>query len=557
MPTPPSSPAARRRTAPPCACLMALLAAVACTTHTLAEPRADMTVMLQMADGVRLATDVYLPRDGEAWPVRLVRTPYGRVRYNREYGRHTDHGYAVVLQDVRGRFDSEGKGFAFLDCGWTRHRDGVETIAWIRDQPWCNGRISTEGASAMGITQYLVAAADPPTELVAQSISVAAPSLYHHAAYFGGAHRVALTVGWLSGGRWHPDNLWLTALHPFYDDHYRGLDAVARAERVHLPAIHYGGWFDVFQQGTLDGFTSRQHHGGPGAAGTQKLIIGPWGHGESRDRRIGELQFPPNALEWQGRGNAWFDHYLKGVDNGVDRLPAVQYYTMGAIGERGAPGNVWRTADDWPVPSTPTPFYLHADGTLSPDPPGDGEGGRAYTYDPRDPAPTRGGCVLTLPAGPYDQREIEARPDVITFTTPPLDEPLEVTGRLTAVLVITSDRVDTDFAVRLTDVYPDGRSMLIADGLARCRYRRGLDRLAPLEPGTPTEIEVDLWSTSIIFNQGHRIRVSITSSNYPRFDVNPNTGWPAWPMGPMLTARNEILCDRTHASHIVLPVIAE
>jgi len=169
--------------------------------------------------------------------------------------------------------------------------------------------------------------------------------------------------------------------------------------------------------------------------------------------------------------------------------------------------------------------------------------------------PTRGGCLLVLTAGSFDQQDLEQRPDVITFTTGPLTEPIEVTGRLTARLVITSDRVDTDFAVKLTDVYPDGRSMNVADGLARCRSRKGFDHLAVLTPGEPTPIEVDLWSTSIVFNKGHRIRVAVSSSNYPRFDVNVNTGWPGWPMGPVLPAHNQVLCSQSHASHIILPVI--
>jgi len=335
-----------------------------------------------------------------------------------------------------------------------------------------------------------------------------------------------------------------------------------------VPAVHFGGWFDVFGQGTIDGFVSRHNDGAAGARGRQKLIVGPWGHGRNKDGRIGELVFPPNQNEepFPCGGHKWFDYYLKGIETGVEAVPAVQYYTMGAIGEEDAPGNKWQTADNWPVPSTATPFYLHPGGTLSRRKPENADGAVAYDYDPRNPVPTRGGCLLMkwtepgpkprqVTSGPYDQRDLEQRPDVITFTTEPLTEPIEVTGRLTARLVIVSDRVDTDFTVKLTDVYPDGRSMCVADGLARCRYRNGFDRLALLTPGEPTPIDVDLWSTSIVFNKGHRIRVAVSSSNYPRFDVNVNTGWPGWPMGPVRVARNQVLCNRVHASHLTLPVV--
>ncbi|MDM8008045.1 MAG: CocE/NonD family hydrolase [Phycisphaerae bacterium] len=524
-----------------------------------------------MTDGTRLATDVYLPTTGgPRWPVRLVRTPYGRVNYNREYGAKAELGYVMVVQDMRGRFDSEGKDLAFIDCGWGDNKDGLDTINWILAQPWCNGKIGTEGASAMGITQCMLAATDPPG-LVAQYIAVAAPSLYHHATYVSGALRAALIDGWLTGAGFDPDNMWLTCLHPFYDGHWRKLNSIAEAPRIKVPAVFFGGWYDVFLQGTIDGFVSRHNNGGPGAKGKQKLIIGPWGHGGPKAdlgpaTPMGELTYPPNSLKtpFPCGGDAWFEFYLKGVDTGVEKVPAVQYFTMGAVGEEDAPGNEWQTADNWPVPAEPTPFYLHVDRSLSRKAPETANGRLAFTYDPLDPVPTRGGCLLLswneygtkrkVTSGTYDQRDIEQRPDVITFTTEPLAEPLEVTGRLTARLFVVSDRIDTDFAVKLTDVYPDGRSMNVTDGLARCRYRKGFDRLTPLEPGQPAEIEVDLWSTSMVFGKDHRIRVAVTGSNYPRFDVNPNTGWPAWPMGPTLKAHNQVLCDKEHPSCVILPV---
>jgi len=518
-----------------------------------------LTVMVPMRDGVRLATDVYLPESGgPSWPVRLTRTPYGRKGYAREYGSQAQRGYAMVVQDMRGRFDSQGKDLAFADCGWAGQQDGLTTLEWLHAQEWCNGKVGTEGASAMGITQYLLApvAGD---RVAAQYILVGAPSLYHHASYVGGAFRLSLTTGWLSDGRFAPENFWIVAAHPLYDPYWQDRDAIRRAPDVNAPAVHFGGWYDVFQQGTIDGFASRQERGGPKARGTQKLIIGPWAHAGPQDKPLGELRFPDNqrAIPVPLGASEWFDHHLKGLDTGVEKAPAVQYYTMGAIGEPGAAGNLWRTADAWPVPARATSFYLHADGTLARSRPDAAAVDAAveYTFDPLNPVPTHGGCLLLLPPGIFDQRALEARPDVVTFTSAPLEQPLEVTGRLRAQIELITDRVDTDVAVKLTDVYPDGRSYNIADGLARARARAGFERISLLTPGEPATLEVDLWSTSYVFNRGHRIRVAVTGSNYPRFDVNPNTGRPHWPLDPLLSARHRILCSADRASRVILPVV--
>lgn len=515
-----------------------------------------MVTAIRMADGTPLATDIYLPSGKGPWPVRLIRTPYNRTHYAQQYGNGRASGYAMVIQDMRGRFDSEGKDLPFFESGWGQHQDGLDTIKWISAQPWCNGKIGTQGSSAMGITQILLAASHSP-QVKAQYIDVATSSLYHSAVYPGGGLGWALMMGWLTGMNFDHDNVWLAALHPFYDGHWKLLDAGPRAEIVEQPAVFSGGWYDIFIQGTIDAFLERQTRGGPGARGQQKLIIGPWPHRGPSDEPVGELTFPKQSKRppFPCDPEKWFDHYLKGKENGIAQIPAVQYYTMGAVGERSAPGNVWKTAASWPVPCQEVAYYFQPKGELKPESPSSETGARAYVYDPLDPVPTIGGCLLTLPAGSYDQRAIEQRPDVVTFTTDEFKKPLEITGRLKAHLFIVSDCVDTDFAAKLTDVYPDGRSMLIADGLLRCRYRDGADRQVLLTPGNPTPIEIDLWSTSIVMAKEHRLRVAVSSSNYPRFDTNLNTGWPGWPMGSLRVAHNQVLCNRAHPSHIILPVI--
>ncbi len=514
-------------------------------------PAQPQSLMLPMRDGVRLATDVYRPTGTGRWPTLLMRTPYGKsAKFPVEFLLRV--GIAVVVQDSRGRFASEGENLPFLFDGWGPQQDGCDIIAWIAAQPWSDGKIATYGGSALGITQILTAAA-APEHLVCQSISVAYGSAYHHAAYVGGALNKSLVEGWLTGNRFDPKALALFREHDTYDDWWQRLDADSRADQVRVPGRFQGGWYDVFCQGTIDAFCARQERGGPGAKGTQKLVMGPWPHGQNV--KVGELTYPDNARRAPTAisDEAWLGHYLKGVASGVAQAPAVHYYTMGAIGEPGAPGNEWHTASAWPVPARPTAWHLGTDGQLTAAPPTAGQGPLTWRYDPSQPVPTRGGCNLTLPAGPMDQRPVEQRPDVLVFTSEPLAQPLEVTGRLTARLFVSTSAPDTDFTVKLSDVYPDGRSMLVADGIRRLRFRNGFVRAEPAQPGQVYEIEVDLWSTSLVFNQGHRLRVAVSSSNYPKYAANPNTGHKG--EDGRQPADNRVYCEQARPSRLMLPVV--
>lgn len=518
------------------------------------QPVAPETVMLAMSDGVRLATDIYRPSGSGPFPVVLTRTPYGRRKVQGTAEASTRAGYVLVAQDMRGRFDSEGENLPFSACGWGEHRDGAETVAWLRKQPWCNGKIGTVGGSAGGITQNLLAGA-APEGLTAQHISVAAASMYHHASYVGGALRFAQVDTWTRNNQFDAKALKIIEDHPTYDDYWRGLDSTLKFAEMTAPAMHVGGWFDTFAQGTIDSFVGRQHHGADGARGKQKLVMGPWTHGVGRNEKDAELVFPDAQFPKDYQSSRWLEYHLKGVDNGIMDLPAVAYYVLGDAQDPKAPGNEWRHADDWPVPSTPTPFYLQPNGRLD----SDKQSGKTepvqYTFDPADPCPTRGGNNLTIARGPRNQNPIESRPDVVLFTSEPLAEPLEVTGRVTARIFVASSAVDTDLSVRLCDVYPDGKSYNIAEGMLRLRYRKSFEKPELLTPGQPVEVSVDCWSTSIVFNRGHRIRATVTSSNYPRFDVNPGTGKPLKPGEPTVKQTNRIYCDAEHPSRIVLPVV--
>lgn len=521
-----------------------------------AESAKAQTIRIAMRDGVHLATDIYMPEGDGPFPVILSRTPYGRVKMGQGGSGFVQNGAAYVMQDMRGRFDSEGENLPFVGCGWNEHQDGVNTIEWLKKQKWCNGKIGTIGGSAGGITQNLLAGA-VPDGLKAQYITVAAASLYSDASYIGGAFRKADAGNWLTSNKFDPRALEIGLAHPSYDDYWRQFDTSLKFAQMNVPAVHIGGWFDMFAQATINEFVGRQHLGANGSRGAQKLIMGPWTHSIGK-MPAGELTFP-NATKVPEPYNSgrWFDHYLRGEDNGVEKEPAVAYYVMGDTSTPGAPGNEWRHADDWPVPAKETAAYFTRDGKLAFEKPAaSGDAHVEFAFDPAIPCPTIGGNNLTIARGPMNQNKIENRSDVVLFTSAPLDEPVEVTGRVKAKVFVASSAADTDLSVRLCDVYPDGKSYLIAEGILRLRYRNSVEKPEPLTPGKVEEVTVDCWSTSIIFNKGHRIRATVTSSNYPRFDVNPGTGQPWSESGEKVKQANRIFCDADHPSNILLPVVA-
>jgi len=514
------------------------------------------THMVAMRDGTPLATDVYLPTDGEGpWPVILVRTPYGKNQDGAWLASAVcGQGYALASQDMRGRFESPGSdALIFHNDGWSERRDGHDTLEWIAKQPWSNGRVCTWGGSALGITQNMMAPSAPEV-LKAQHVEIALSDFYAQGAYQGGALRKALAEGWLEEIEADPANLETFRRHYRYDQLWEEMNPEAKAHRVNTPAVFWGGWYDIFCQGTINSFVTIHNRGGPGARGRCRLVVGPWAHGPFTSE---EITYPnsegPDALVTALR---FFDHWAKGADNGVPDDPPVQYYVMGDTTDPGAPGNCWRTADNWPPPAKLTRFYFHSDGKLIPRVRPTGEGKRSYRYDPRDPVPTIGGQNLMISMGPMDQRPVEGPEDVLLFTSEELVEPLEVTGHIYATLFISSDRPDTDFTVKLTDVYPDGHSMLVTDGIMRARFRDSFERETFLEPGQVYEMTVDLWSTSLVFNKGHRIRVAVSSSNSPRFDPNPNTGKPPRADDETHVATNDVHLSKRHPSHIALPIYA-
>jgi len=533
--------------------LVVAVAAIAVAVAAQTSQR-KQTLMLPMRDGVKLATDIYLPPGGGRFPTILVRTTYNKAGLAGVGADGTRRGYAVVVQDTRGRFASEGDNLPFETDGWWGGKmDGLDTVEWMARQPWC-GKIGTMGGSALGITQLLLAGTGTK-RVAAQVIHVGAPRAYGDMAFTGGVFRKALVEDWLRIAAFSPDALKRWTRTDVYGGDWRERDLSRRYGLMSAAAVHVGGWYDIFSQGTIDAFVGYQNRGGPGARGKQKLIMGPWTHGIFQDR-AGDLTFrngktPPGRVRDQWM---WFDRYLKGEANGVDAEPAVTYYTMGDTSDPSAPGNEWRTSAAWPPTGTAArPFYMAEDGSLSSLRP-EKRSVLAYSYDPRNPVPTTGGPQLTVPAGAKDQRPVEARKDVLVFSTSPLSKPIEVTGRVTMNLWVSSDCPDTDFVGKLCDVYPDGRSYNVCEGVMRARFRRSFSKPEMMLPGKLYRVSVDLWSTSIVFNRGHRIRVHVTSSNAPGWDPNPNTGEPFRSSARTRVAHNVVHLGGATPSHIVLPV---
>jgi len=511
------------------------------------------TVMVPMRDGVRLATDIFLPEGEGPFPVVLARSVYGRG-FGPAWGpTWLDMGMAFAVQDCRGRGGSEGTDMGFFADGWGEAQDGDDTVAWLRVQPWCNGKIATFGGSALGIVQILAAPATP--WITCQGIQVAPASFYGRISYQGGVFRKEMMEGWLTAQKL-PHVLELWKAHPTYDDFWRGYDAIGAADRVTAPAVHVGGWWDCFGQGTLEAFVSRQYKGAPPARGNQKLIMGPWLHGVKREPGDVTLAENFDEVDFNKYIERFFRYWLLGEQNGIMDEPAVQYYTVGDLSAPGAPGNEWRTAENWPpFPTQPTSYYMNPDGVLAADKIASASGGLTFAYDPADPVPSLGGATLLHKPGVFDQRPVSNRPDVLKFATAPLTEPLEITGRVKVRLYVSTDVKDTDFTAKLIDIYPDGREILMLDGIQRLKFRNGFECPEYLPPGEIAELEIDLWSISLIVNRSHRIGLHISSSNYPRFERNPNTGKDFPAEGePMPVAHNTVYMGLRHPSALILPL---
>jgi hypothetical protein len=523
---------------------------------------ADDVVMeplsVPMRDGVKLSAFAYRPASEGRWPV-LLEQRYANgndAAVATHYSKLARGGYVVVLANFRGSQQSEGVWQGYRALGWGELQDGYDLVEWLAAQPWSTGKVGTFGSSQAGFAQNFLAVAAPPS-LKAQYMLDTGLSLFHEGYRIGGTTRPLRFKDLAKIARLptHNDDLlaeWFR--HPTYDDYWAAEDCSRHFDRMNVPCFTIGSWYDFMCVGSIDSFVGRQHQGGPNSRGKQQLVIGPWLHGRIKEVNVvGELTYPENArFPLDAHLLRWFDHHLKGVDTGVDRDPAVRYYVMGAVGEPAAPGNVWRTADDWPIKTTASPRYLRSDGELSITRPTTPHAGLEFLADPEHPAsiPTR-----AFP-GAQDARPFEAQPNVLTFTSAVLTDPEEWTGKVVAELWLSSDAPDTDVIVRISDVYPDGRSILIADYIRRVRYREGYDREVFLKPGEIVPVTFDVGWLSQIFATGHRIRVTVAATGAPFYEPNPNTGLPLTLDAPMKTqvARNRLHVDEQHPSRILAPI---
>lgn len=513
-------------------------------------PQPTMAVMVPMSDGVRLATSVYLPGGKEgSWPVILERTPYNRA--NAQAIPYVEEDYAVVTQNLRGTRDSEGIWDVFGHDGWggRGRQDGLDTVAWILEQPWCNGRIGLAGFSASGISAQLLLGAHPPG--VRCAFINAASDNFYETVFPNGCYRKNTIEEWIEGKPMLPE----FEMHPAYDAFWESRDVRARADTIDVPVFILSGWFDLAQRSATAFFQRVHNNGLPHAHGNCKLLMNTLAHAALS----GELTFSDrentNLDAAFGSVRDWFAYWLKDEANGILDKPAVALFLMTDEAATDAPGNVWRFYENWPPAASPKTLYLYGNGKLLDAPPEDPESSTTYIYDSASPTPSLGGNNLFPPSGPHDQREIEARSDVIVFETEALSEPVSVIGPISVKLYASSDAVDTDFGARLCDVYPDGRSMLMNEGMVRARYRDSNREQTLMAPGTVYAFDIDLWDNALTFAPGHRIRLDIISCSDPRYDPNPNTGEPFRRHTRAVPARNTIYHNAAHPSHLVLPVV--
>jgi putative CocE/NonD family hydrolase len=607
-----------------------LLVTMCAAASAQSDPPVSKNVMVPMRDGVKLATDIYRPAGDGRYPVIMERTPYNKDAVVAAARYLVPRGYAVVAQDVRGRYKSEGRWVPIHDDP----NDGFDTAKWIAAQPWCDGGIGTMGSSYGGATQHALAIAGAPNVKAmvprnamsnfgrygvrhngafelrwlnwVMTLGNAASTANEGAASARAAENPAAALALAEMGhkvqeyvrslplrpgttplKLAPDyEAWLIEAmgHGDYDDFWKngGSSVVDKLEQYKdVPEYHTTGWYDSWgtQVANLNFVELRK-----AKKSLQRLIVGPWIHSSENRDYAGEAQFTEDAaLNLQEFHLRWYDHFLKGVDNGVDREPPVRIYVMGGgDGHKTKEGRIfvgghWRNEQEWPLArAQATPYYLHAGGKLSTAQPAD-EPAVRYLFDPRNPVPTLGGNVSSqgtlMFQGAADQRcrpdfwlcsdskPLSARNDILVFQTPPLASDMEVTGRLIVNLWASSNALDTDFTAKLIDVYPPnsdfpgGVDLAIADSILRARYRGGPGKAELLKPGQAYEFTIEMYPTSLVFQRGHRIRLDISSSNFPRFDINPNTGEPLNDNRRWQIAENTVYMDAKHPSAIVLPVV--
>ncbi|WP_437222270.1 CocE/NonD family hydrolase [Planctomicrobium sp. SH661] len=560
----------------------------------------ELDASAPMRDGISLKIDIFRPRDEGKYPAILLTTPYGKGRYGERAKNFASRGYVVINADVRGRFESGGEWDPFTPL---HKQDGYDLVEWIAAQPWCSGKVGMYGSSYMGWTQWWTATQAPPS-LKAIVPEVAPPDHFHNCPYQNGILVCWMVdYGGMMGGRYpqshpegdgpyggwgrHREEEYRMVPYIDYDKtrHYLPttwwrkwmLQNTASGEywkqiayqtredysRITVPSLSVTGWFDANFPGAPMNFMAMKKYGATPEARQPRMVVGPWDHGINTN--VVGIDYGPQAIiDWDGYVCRWFDHHLKGIDNGVMEDPPVQLFVTGR--------NQWRAATDWPLPETEfTKFYLHSgghanslhgDGSLSREIPAS-ETPDQYTYNPDDPTPSAPSLNGHID-GPRDINESAKRNDVLVYTTDPLTEDVELTGPITAKLFAATSARDTDWMVRLCEVFPDGRTHFIGEGVMRARHRDpqkngafNPDKLSVIEPDQPYEYTIEFWRpTANLFARGQRIRIEISSSYYPYYLRNLNSGEENANLATTpVIARQTIYHDAEHPSHVIFPVI--
>ncbi len=546
------------------------------------EMRAEFDQRVKMRDGIELSADVYRPDALGQFPVILRRTPYvkagGGARTVERIRRYVSHGYVYVVMDERGRGDSDGKFVPYRTDG----PDGYDAIEWCAQQPWSNGKVGTYGGSYEGKNQWIAAVQQPP-HLVTM-IALVTPSdpfvewptglplpmdmsWYHFTA--GHVNQNEDAVNWVkvynhlplytmdeAAGR--PLKNWKDLVeHSSLDSWWEPERYQNHYDRVRVPVLHISGWYDDEQVGTPLNYMGMTAKGPAEVRHSQKLLMGAWPHAVNSTSKLGEVDFGPSAvIDLDSYLIRWYDYWLKGNDNGIVREPPVRIFVMGE--------NRWEDENEWPIARTKwTDYYLHSggransllgDGTLTASAPA-AEPTDGYRYDPKNPVPFITDPSFAQIGGPDDYRPVERRDDVLVYSTEPVTEDTEVCGPIRADVYASSSARDTDFMLKLIDVWPDGFAERLSDGMVRARFREGMAHPALIEPGRIYKYNIDAWNTCETFKKAHRIRVEISSSAFPKYDRNPNTGEALGMTATTQPTDQKIYHDREHPSHVVLPIV--
>lgn len=523
-----------------------------------AQPRTSfLSIAIPTRDNKTLAADLYALDTTKALPVILIQTPYNKNFYRTRVGVPEAGGssfpydslhYNYVVVDWRGRFGSKDAEVA----GYDRGLDGYDVVEWIAQQKWSNGKVGTWGGSALGQIQFQTARLHPP-HLVCSVPLIKDFKTKYSDYYYGGVFRKEHVESLAKLGFLGVQTI---LDHPTNDLVWRVVENNSNyPDEIAVPMLLISGWFDHFPDDVLRAFYDLREKSATSVRAQHKLLMGPWLHTEVGKAEQGQLTFPNSVGAPDSMALRFFDYYLRNIPNGYERDPVMRYYQMGT--------NDWRVTNDWfALNSATTPLYLQAGGLLSLIKPAGSMAPDSFRYDPRRPSPAVGGSRFnpfdpTTPVGPQDLRQsVESRGDVLIYSTPVLDKSWVINGAIKVDLFVASNRRDTDFAVRLCEVYPDGRSMILTQGIRRMRFRNSYTNEELLTPGQVYQVTIELQNLALTVLPGHRLRIDITSSNYPHFDINLNNGGTLYVAGDTLIATNYVYHDAVRSSRVLLPMAA-